>query len=257
MPTLEAKSGDWPYRGTNDEMPYYELSFCQSRGFTQQLHNMGRNSSTAAGRCLADFLGFLGERIVLELNAYLFYYWRHEITRLASFELLKDLKPYHNYINHISLEYCVGLDRIGNLVKLCEYTQSSLKSLKSIIFWFQITKRQLNAVLQSPNEQEWFRACKLLAVEKIEVKLRIVGRVPRHWTGDPREDGLPPSHILARSNVWNQRYPREGGYEDKEMAAMLKKILTPGRDWGLTDDLQEDFGMGRLFGDDGTSMNEA
>ncbi|KUJ14943.1 uncharacterized protein LY89DRAFT_125925 [Mollisia scopiformis] len=242
VPTLENKGGDW------DPDKICCWAFCRSQGFAEALHKLGKTGNQSATRCLEDFLILVGERTVVELDNYNFIWKQSSSGWINSFEWFRSLKPYHIFLRHLSVEYENQIEfdyskgrwvnsTIGYIAQ-CRYIQSALPNLKSVIFWFQLTREQLNGAIYHARQEPWFEASKLIDAEKVDVKLVI----------DP---DFGQGERLTRSSEWDRGFLRRGlsSVVDEEGASMLQKILSAKRIRTLTDDL-DDFDLESLWNDE-------
>lgn len=60
IPTLDNRDGLW--------LSEWKEQFCYVQGFAEKLHDMRVVGKQAADACLDDFLGFVGERTILEMH---------------------------------------------------------------------------------------------------------------------------------------------------------------------------------------------
>ncbi|KUJ12419.1 uncharacterized protein LY89DRAFT_722047 [Mollisia scopiformis] len=267
IPTLEIKGGDWMSTDENCSA-HFVWHFCHAQGYAQKLHDMSLNHVDSAPEALEDFLHFLGNRMVVELHIMPCYWERADLSYELCTPLtwLKTLEPYHQCIKHLSLDYlalslCNKFDepstvnQTSDFVERCGYVHECLTNVESMILWLHLSKEQVEVALTRPNEQAWVRACKLVSVEKMEVKLRVFQdyevrlKEPRHrglyiwaefWGGN-----------LFRSHLWAPDVKNIVGFEDKESAARLKEIFMSKYQWESTNDIPENPGLENLFSDTG------
>jgi hypothetical protein len=121
--------------------------------------------------------------------------------------------------------------------RMCETLHEFFESLKSVIFWIQISERDLKRTIRNPEKQEWLQAFNSFSAYKVEVEISII---------DPEAAKVLwctcTSHNRSRvwwpTGSWEQKWWRE-----KEM---LKQLVKSGFH-GLTDDLEDDMRLETLF----------
>jgi len=170
---------------------------------------------------------------------------------------LKSLQRYLPYFKHIAIGFLAGdppyndCSLRGNryygpeCVKLCKYIHETFASLKSVIFWIQISESDLKRTLRTPGKQEWVQAFNSFCAYKVEVEISVI---------DPDAPKLLwctcTSHNRSRiwwpTGAWEQKWWRE-----KEI---LKHLVKSGFH-GLTDDLEDDMGLDTLFKTEGNAGN--
>ncbi|KUJ14939.1 uncharacterized protein LY89DRAFT_751592 [Mollisia scopiformis] len=103
--TLLNKTGVWGN--------YPEARPCHLEGFAQALHDIQKSqtvASASAASCLQDFLEFLGDRMVVQIDNLLMtpddICWS-TIRKLQALQYLKSIKPYIGHIKHVSLEFAI------------------------------------------------------------------------------------------------------------------------------------------------------
>jgi hypothetical protein len=203
VPTLERKGRYWK--------DWAQTSFCHFQGFAKGLENLNANRSLSAGLVLEDFLGFVGGHVVVEtgniscsdrhfcfhlpgkeqvsLFDIIFCSYSMVLTRLLQqgpILWLKSLQRYLPYFKHIAIGFLAGdppyYDCIlpanrncgPECVKLCNYIHEFFTHLESVIFWIQISERDLKRTLRNPEKHEWLQDFKHFSFYKIEVEIAVI-----------------------------------------------------------------------------------
>jgi hypothetical protein len=203
VPTLERKGRYWK--------DWAQTPFCHFQGFVKGLGNLKANGSLSAVLVLEDFLGFVGDHVVVEtgniscsdrhfcfhlpgkehvsLFDIIFSSYLMVLTNLFQQDpilWLKSLQQYLPYFKHIAIGFLAGNPRYydcslrGNrncgseYVKLCKYIHESFTNLKSAIFWIQISERDLKRTLRNSEKQEWVQAFNSFSAYKVEVEVSVI-----------------------------------------------------------------------------------
>jgi hypothetical protein len=236
--------------------------------------NLKANGSLSAGLVLEDFLGFVGDHVVVEtgnlscsdrhfcfhlpgeehvsLFDFIFISYSTVLTSLLQQDpilWLKSLQRYLPYLKHIAIGlpagdppyYDCGIQRNRNYgpecVKLCKNIHESFTNLKSIIVWIQISERDLKRTLRNPEKQEWVHAFNSFSANKIEVEASVIDpeAAKELWCTCSYHNR---SRVWWPTGSWEQKWWRE-----KEI---LKRLLRSGFH-SLTDDLEDEMGLEPLF----------
>ncbi|KAF8855466.1 hypothetical protein BDZ45DRAFT_805006 [Acephala macrosclerotiorum] len=137
-------------RGYKIEPSSSYLEFLLHARLCGTLHRLRIAGHVTAGNYLEDYLSYIGERTRVRFD-------EHTLVVLKS-------RAFYPYLSHLFLAYAIWgeIDMKGNLIDdaeklidLCEYVHMSLPSLKSIIFWFQITRGMLNRAIDLSDQEPW------------------------------------------------------------------------------------------------------
>jgi hypothetical protein len=238
------------------------------------LGNLKANGSLSAGLVLEDFLGFAGDHVVVEtgniscsdrhfcfhlpgkehvsLFDIIFSSYLMVLTNLLQQDpilWLKSLQRYLPYFKHIAIGFLAGDPPYSNCslqgnrnygpecVKLCKYIHEFFASLKSAIFWIQISERNLKRTIRNPEKQEWFQAFNSFFAYKVEVEISVIDLEAAKvlWCTCTSHNR---SRVWWPTGSWEQKWWRE-----KEI---LKQLVRSGFH-GLTDDLEDNMGLETLF----------
>ncbi|KUJ14937.1 uncharacterized protein LY89DRAFT_671333 [Mollisia scopiformis] len=228
-PSLEYKAGFFEKKFYSQKYESLRSPFCTIRHFAEALRLLDQEKENRAGATLEDFLHWVGDHIVVELETPDLNIGRAISTRLV----LDTLVPFGNYITHLSLEHIPHGPRPDNhsrlygepdyktkdFITLCDQVGAAMPHLQSVVFWVALSENELDIALSSPSKQPWVRACQRLGVKKVELKLLIVV-VPSSNQTHPI--WLP--YIRARRLAW---WKPKAGYQkvDAEKETKLRDIL--------------------------------
>ncbi|KUJ14940.1 uncharacterized protein LY89DRAFT_735997 [Mollisia scopiformis] len=235
IPTLENKDGPW--------LKWSSSSFCIVQTFVEQLHMLSAEGSQSASDCVEDFGEFFGERTIIEMNRFRDWICKSRLRRTVRKDpclQLRNLEPLFKHIKHLCLEVKVPNQSVNkpdsvsykivtgaeDFTLRCEKIHNNIPTLKSLVVFCQLTTQNLKKALILPEQQSWIQGCKLIAAEKVNVRLYILDR--------STEDDEPMSRILSPGYT-----DRSGEIENlwKDEERSLENILSPTRNMPRTGDL--------------------